>query len=122
MTLPNKFAKSRCWSYSTRGRKETLGRVKKRRRRSMNGYLELPTSFNSGVNYVQFNNGSYTNVNGEAFGISGSSTIGSMLGINSSIQNNLNSNADAVNAGNALSGAVDNCDFGSGGSTGGGTT
>jgi hypothetical protein len=88
----------------------------------MNGYLELPTWYNSGVNYVQFQNGSYTNVNGEAFGISGSSTIGSMFGINSSIQDGLNNDPAAVNAGNALSNAVDNCDFGSGGSTSGGTT
>lgn len=82
------------------------------------GYLDLPTGswYSAGVNYAQFSNGQFTNVNGEVEGISGTGLLGSMW-VNSQIQNLLNSNQDAVDAGNALSNALDNCDFGSGGST-----
>jgi hypothetical protein len=83
------------------------------------GYLDLPTGswYSAGINYAQFSNGQFTNVNGEVEGVSGTSLLGSMLGVNSQIQNSLNNNQDAVDAGNAISNAVDNCDFGSGGGT-----
>ena len=77
------------------------------------GYLGLPTGswYSAGVNYVQFSNGQFMNVNGQAATISGSSFLGSLLGINSSIQNTLNSNSDAISGANALSSALGNCTF-----------
>jgi hypothetical protein len=77
------------------------------------GYLELPTQswYSAGVNYTQFANGQFTNVNGEAATIPGSSLLGSILGINSQIQNTLNNTLSAVGGAQALGGALANCSF-----------
>jgi RHS repeat-associated protein len=77
------------------------------------GYLGLPTAswYSAGVNYVQFSNGQFTNVNGQAATIPGSSLLGSLLGINSQIQNTLNNTESATSGASSLSGALANCTF-----------
>jgi hypothetical protein len=69
------------------------------------GYLGLPTNswYSAGINFAQFSNGQFTNVNGQVQGITGTSLAGSLFGINSQIQSSLNGNAQAVAGAGALS-------------------
>lgn len=75
------------------------------------GYLSLPTNswFAAGISYAQFSKGQFTRVNGQAAGISGTSLLGSILGVNSMISRSLNSNGDAVSGATALSAIMSTC-------------
>jgi RHS repeat-associated protein len=68
------------------------------------GYLMFSTPVNSGVNFVSFQSGSFTNVNGEIAGVTGST-------VNSIIQGGLNRSSAARQGAGMLSGALDNCTF-----------